>query len=114
MERPSRAKKNYRPAQVIFDHSIQCRMSDQVKADQAKAEAQAVAAKDVGVAHQESQKNRVAALEDAMQDKEYARSLENFRRTGKNDVSFHSSAVQAGSNSHSNCCKYLDIIFTAK
>ena len=36
------------------------------------------------------------------------------RRTGKNDISFYSNAVQASSNSHSNCCKYLDIIFTAK
>ena len=34
--------------------------------------------------------------------------------TGRIDVSFHSNAVQAGSNSHSNCCKYLDIVFTAK
>ena len=34
--------------------------------------------------------------------------------TGRIDVSFHSNAVQAGSNCHSNCCKYLDIVFTAK
>jgi hypothetical protein len=79
LERPSRAKKNYRPAQVILDNTIQRRTSEQVKADQAKAKADAAAAEAADVAHQQNQKNRVAALEDAMQAEEYAQSLEDLR-----------------------------------
>jgi len=54
-------------------------MSEQVKADQAKAKAEAAAAEAAAVAHQQNQKNRIAALEDAMQMEEYAQSLEDLR-----------------------------------
>jgi len=80
---------------------IQRHTSDQVKADQAKADAQAVAAKAAAVAHQESQKNRVAALEDAMQDKEYTRSLEILRPDLHNcHKSVSNTDVDTLSNSH--------------
>ena len=78
-ERPSRAKKNYRPAQVVLDNSIQRRTSEQVKADQAKAKVEAAAVKAAAIAHQQSQRDSVAALEDVIQDGEYARSLEDLR-----------------------------------
>ena len=79
MERPARAKKNYRPAQVVWDYSIQRRTSEQVKADQVKAKAEAAAAEAAAKAHQEGQKAQVAALEDAKQAEEYAQSLEELR-----------------------------------
>jgi hypothetical protein len=79
VERPSRAKKNYRPAQVVLDHTIQRHTSEQVKADQAKAKADAAAAKAAATAHLQSQKDQVAALEDSMQDEAYTRSQEELR-----------------------------------
>jgi hypothetical protein len=51
VEQPTRAKKNYRPAQVILNSQIQCRMLEQVEADQAKAAAAEAAA----AAHTQSQ-----------------------------------------------------------
>src|ERR1700679_3155 len=78
MERPTRAKKNYRPAQVVLDHTIQRRTSEQVKVDQAKAKADAAAAEAAAVAHKQSQLDQVAALEDAMQEED-AHSLDILR-----------------------------------
>lgn len=72
-------KKNYRPAQIVLDHSIHRRSSQQVKADQAEAKAKAAAAEAAAKAHEESQREQVAALEDAQQVEEYARSLEDLR-----------------------------------
>ena len=34
--------------------------------------------------------------------------------TGRINISFYSNAIQASSNSHSNCYKYLNIVFTTK
>jgi hypothetical protein len=79
VERPTRAKKNYRPAQVVFDYSIQRRTSEQVKADQAKAKAEAAAAEAAAVAEKQNQLDRVAALEDAMQAQQDAHSLDDLR-----------------------------------
>ena len=79
MERPTRAKKNYRPAQVILDNRVQRRTSEQVKADQAKAEAEAAAAKAAAAAHNQSQLDQVRAIEDSMQAEENARSLDDLR-----------------------------------
>jgi hypothetical protein len=78
MERPTRAKKNYRPAQVVLDHTIQRRTSEQVKVDQAKAKADAAAAEAAAAAHKQSQLDQVAALEDAMQEED-AHSLDILR-----------------------------------
>ena len=78
MQRPTRAKKNYRPAQVVFDYSIQRHTSDQVKADQAKAAADAAAAEATAAAHQKGQLDRVAALKDAIQEED-AQSLDVLR-----------------------------------
>jgi hypothetical protein len=58
---------------------IQRCTSDQVKADQAKAKAEAAAAKAAAIAHLQSEKDRVTAIEDAMQAKEYARSQKDLR-----------------------------------
>jgi hypothetical protein len=76
VERPTRAKKNFRPAQVIFDNTIQRRSSEQVKADAAKAKAEAAAIEDAATAHRKSQVDRCAALQDAMQARDNARLLE--------------------------------------
>ena len=70
MERPTRAKKNYRPAQVVFDYSVQRRTSEQVKADHAKAAADAAAAEVAAAAHKKNQLDQVAALEDAIQEED--------------------------------------------
>jgi len=79
MERPSRAKKNYWPAQVVIEHTIQRRTPNQVKVDQEKAKKDAAAAKAAAIAHKQSQLDRVASLEDAMQARDDARSLEDLR-----------------------------------
>jgi hypothetical protein len=79
VERPARAKKNYRPAQVVFDHTIQRRTSEQVKADEAKARTEAAAAEATAIAHMKSQFDRCAAVEDAMQADDNAKSLEALR-----------------------------------
>ncbi len=79
MEQPTRVKKNYRPAQAIFDYTIQRRMSEQVKADNTKAKADAAAAKAAAIIQQQGQKSQVAALEDAMQAEDNARSLDDIR-----------------------------------
>ena len=50
-----------------------------MRSDQAKAKAEAAAAEAAAIAHQQSQKDRVAALEDAMQANKYAQSLEDVR-----------------------------------
>ncbi|KAI0263337.1 hypothetical protein BGY98DRAFT_940228 [Russula aff. rugulosa BPL654] len=60
MEWPMQAKKNYRPAQVVLDYLVQRRMSDQVKADQAKAKAEAAATKAATIVYLQSQKDRNA------------------------------------------------------
>jgi len=78
MERPTQAKKNYKPAQVVLDYTIQRRTSEKVKADQAKAKANAAAAEAEAAAHKQSQLNQVAALKDAMQ-AEDAQSLDVLR-----------------------------------
>jgi hypothetical protein len=94
-------KKNYRPAQVVFDHTIQRRTSEQIKADQAKAKADAAAAEAATAAHLQSQRDQVAAVEDAKQAEEYARSLEDLRpdlHIGNNSVS--NTDVDTLSNSH--------------
>ena len=70
MERPTRAKKNYRPAQVVFDYSIQRRTPEQVKADQAKAKAEAAAAEAAAAANKQTQLDRVAAIEDALEEED--------------------------------------------
>ena len=54
----------------MFDYSIQRRTSEQVKASQAKAKTEAAAADAAAAAHQQSQKDRIATLEDAMQAEE--------------------------------------------
>jgi len=79
MERPTRAKKNYRPAQVVLDHTIQRRTSEQVRADQAKAKMDAAAAESAAIAHKQSQLDQVTALEDALQVEDDAQSLEYLR-----------------------------------
>lgn len=79
MERPTRAKKNYRPAQVVLDYTIQRRTSEQVKADQAKAKMDAAAVESAAIAHNQSQMDQVAALEDALQVEDDAQSLEYLR-----------------------------------
>ena len=63
----------------MFDYSIQRRTSEQVKASQAKAKTEAAAADATAAAHQQSQKDRIAALEDAMQAEELTQSLEGIR-----------------------------------
>jgi hypothetical protein len=65
------AKKNYRPAQVVLDYLVQRRMSDQVKANQAKAKAEAAATKAATIVYLQSQKDQVTAIENTMQAKEY-------------------------------------------
>lgn len=50
-----------------------------MKADQAKVKAEAAVAEAAALAHQQTQKDRVAALEDAQQVEEYTRSLEDLR-----------------------------------
>ena len=55
------------------------RTSKQVESDRAKAEAKATAADAAAKAHQESLKERVAALEDAKQAEEYSLSLAELR-----------------------------------
>lgn len=100
-ERPTRAKKNYRPAQVLLDYSIQRRTSEQVKADQAKAKTEAAAAEATAKAHHEIQKEQIAALEDAKQAEEYSRSLEELRpdlHLGHNSAS--ATDVETLSDSH--------------
>lgn len=99
-ERPTRAKKNYRPAQILFDHSVQRRTPEQVKADQAKAKAEAAAAKAAVLAHQQIQKDRVAALEDAQQVEEHTRSLEDLRPDLHIDHKSASTDVETLSDSH--------------
>src|SRR5260221_9394954 len=79
MERPSRAKKNYWPARVVIEHMIQRRTPNQLKVDQEKAKKDAAAAKAAAIAHKQSQLDRVASLEDAMQSHDDARSLEDLR-----------------------------------
>src|SRR5260370_7268828 len=79
MERPSRAKKNYWPAQVVIEHTIQRRTPNQVKVDQEKAKKDTAAAKAAAIAHKQSQLDRVASLEDAMQPFDDPRSLEDLR-----------------------------------
>src|SRR5258708_12345356 len=78
MEQPSRAKKNYWPAWVVTGHRIQRRTPKQVKVDQEKAKKDAAAAKAAAIAHKQSQLDRVASLEDAMQARDDARSLEDL------------------------------------
>jgi hypothetical protein len=72
-------KKNHRPAQVVFDYTIQRRTSEQIKADQAKAKTDAAAAEAATAAHLQSQRDQVAAVEDAKQVEEYTQSLEDLR-----------------------------------
>src|SRR5260370_11676662 len=79
MERPSRAKKNYWPAQVVIEHTIERRRHKQVKGDSEKAKKDAAAGKAAAIAHQQSQLDRVDSLEDAMQAHDDARSLEDLR-----------------------------------
>src|SRR5258708_12808333 len=79
MERPSRAKKNYWPARVVIEHTIQRQTPNQVKVDQEKAKKDAAAAKAAAIAHKQSQLDRVASLEDAMQARDDAHSLEDLR-----------------------------------
>src|SRR5260370_363430 len=78
MERPSRAKKNYWPAQVVIEHTIQRRTPNQVKVYQEKAKKDIAAAKAAAIAHKQSQLDQVASLEDAMQARNNACSLENL------------------------------------
>jgi hypothetical protein len=78
-QRPARAKKNYRPAQVVFDYATQRRTSEQIKADEAKAKVNATAAKSDAVALRRSQLDRCAAIEDAMQAAENLRSQHETR-----------------------------------
>jgi hypothetical protein len=79
VERPTRAKKNLRPAKAVLDYSIQRRTSEQVKDDQVRAKKDAAAAAAAAIAHKQSQLDQVAALEDAMQAKDTAQSLEDLR-----------------------------------
>ena len=50
-----------------------------MRSDQAKAKAEVAATEAAAIAQQQSQKNCVAALEDAMQANKYAQSLEDMR-----------------------------------
>ena len=77
--RPTRAKKNYRPAQVVLDNTIQRRTSEQVKVDQAKAKKEAAAAEAATMAHKQRQLEQVAALEDTLQTHNDAQLLEDLR-----------------------------------
>jgi hypothetical protein len=79
VERPTRAKKNYRPAQVVFDYTTQRRTSEQIKADEAKAKADATAAESDAAALRKSQLERCAAIEDAMQAADNLQSLQDLR-----------------------------------
>src|SRR5258708_12814740 len=74
--RPIRAKKNLQPAKVVLDNTIQRRSSKQVEIDKAKAKADAIAAEAAAITHKQNQLNRVASLEDAMQAREDAETLQ--------------------------------------
>src|SRR6266403_4619646 len=101
VERPTRTKKNFRPVQVIFDNTIQRRSSDQVKADTAKAKAEAAAIEDAATVHRKSQMDRCAALQDAMQARDNARLLEAARPDLYIDPKLMSNTdVEALSDSH--------------
>jgi hypothetical protein len=63
---------------VVFDYTIQRRTSAQVKADEAKVKAAAAAAEAAAAADKQSQLDRVAALEDAIQEED-AQSLDVIR-----------------------------------
>ena len=58
---------------------IQCHTSKQVKDDQAEAKKDAATAAAAAIVHKQSQLDQVAALEDAMQAKDTAQSLEDLR-----------------------------------
>jgi hypothetical protein len=94
----------------VFDYSIQRRTSEQVKADQAKAKTDAAAADAAAAAHQQTQKERIAAIEDAMQAEEHTRSLEDIRPDLHID---HKSATNTNddtlSDSHLNLEDPIDI-----
>jgi hypothetical protein len=79
VERPTRAKKNFRPAQVILDNTIHRRSAEQKKADDAKAKADAAAAESAMAIQKKSQLERCATLQDALQTRDNARSLEALR-----------------------------------
>ena len=76
---PDRLKKNHKPAKVVLDCSTQRRLTVKVHTDQKKAKVDAVAAEAAAVAHHQSQLDRVAALEDAMEAEDTTRSLEDLR-----------------------------------
>lgn len=85
----------------MFDHTIQRRTSEQVKADQVKANAEAAAAEAAAIADKECQLQRVASIEDAMQAEDDAKSLEDLRpdlHIGPKSVS--NSEVDTLSDSH--------------
>jgi hypothetical protein len=81
-----------------------------VRLDQAKAKAEAAATEAAAIAHQQSQKDRVAALEDAMQANEYAQSLEDVRPDLHiNHKSATNTDVDTLSDTHLNLDEPIDI-----
>src|SRR5260221_195125 len=72
-------KKNHKPAKVVLDCLTQRHSTVKVHANQKKAKVDAVAAKAAAVAHHQSQLDRVAALEDAVEAEDTTRSLEDLR-----------------------------------